>query len=382
MKNKVKTSALIASIALFAASSLQAAPGTGNPRYKGWRVESDKEKKEEKVITPPAGPDVSGKWDAFVTANFIYYKVVQDGTDFAYTGNYSGGSLYTSVPQGEIASIGYDWTPGFQVGLGCSTGHDNWSLYAQYTFLRSSQNKSLKQDGTSATDFVGIVNPTAVSYYGSNYASNNPNGYSIEAMNARWKLNFNKIDLDLARDFYVSECLTIKPLAGLTGTWQTQTINTSAQQNSFVSGSTTITNPVFSNKQVMKAWGLGLRAGFDLGWYFTKEFSLQSKAAINAVWTDYNEISLRSSMLNPANSQSTTFVSQNNNNRYCANYIAELQLALCYEVYFNNNDNCFSCQVGWDAQTWVNWGRFIQSTDLVIGDLSLQGLNVQFRFDF
>ncbi|PCI77851.1 hypothetical protein COB21_02545 [Candidatus Aerophobetes bacterium] len=388
MKNIIKQASVIGSLLALLITSGEAMEQHREKEDRAPYYRNQTEKKEPKVITPPASPKLNDEWDYFVTADFIYYKAAQEGTEFAYDGVLRNLATYTSasapfasVPQGEIASVGQDWAPGFKVGAGLNTGHDTWSVYAEYTFLRFSNEKTLTQVGTEVSNFLGLVNSSLTNYYGSQGATA-IDSYSITTMNADWKLNHNKINLDLARNFYVSEYLAIKPSAGLTAVWQKQTLATSAHQNNFTIGATSVIDPVFSDRQEMEAWGLGLRAGTNLGWYFNKSFSLASNVFVNTVWTDYNTLSLTSSMLDPATEGVTTFVNQNNPNYYCINYIVEMGLALRYEIYFNDNKNFFACQLGWDAQTWVNWGRFLQVSATNKADLSLHGLDVKFRLDF
>ena len=345
------------------------------------------------VITPPAHPKLSKGRNIFVTANFIYYRAVQEATEFAYDGVLNNTGTYTpatdpfaSVPQGKIASAGQAWAPGFKAGLGFNTGHDDWNLYAEYTYLRFKETTTLSQEPTFATNFLGIVNSATNNVFGSDSVDvAGPHEYSCESMTARWRLNYNKINLDLSRNFYVSKFLTLKPFAGLTGLWQKQTIDTSAEQNYFIIegvNQTTVDNPTFYENKEMEVFGVGLRSGCNLGWYFTKSFSLVSNMILNAIWTNYHTQTLTCSMFDPQNNTMVTYVNQDNDAHYAIKYVGELELGLRYETYFNHCKNFFSWQVGWDMQTWINWGRFSYTTYMKSGDLSLQGLNVKFRFDF
>lgn len=340
----------------------------------------------EREITPPAGAKVSNGFDLFVTADFIYYNAVQNGVPFAATGvlpnnsNYiPEGSPFVNVPQGQVSSAASDWAPGFKVGLGMKTNHDNWSLYAEYTYLRARNTQVLTQAGSDATNSHGIVNPCFATYYGAGAATTVP--YSIESIKGTWRLSHNKVNLDLARHFYVSPKLTMRPFVGGAGVWQTQELTSRATQNQIVFANGTVANPSFADDSIMQAYALGIRTGLDLGWHFTKCFSLQAAMSGDALWTNYYTQTLTSRMTNPATSAVSTLVNQANPDNYKVNYVAELGLALCYDWLSESQDYGFLIQVGWNAETWINWGHFLSGA-ADGGDFSMQGLDVKVRFDF
>ncbi len=318
-------------------------------------------------ITPNAGPRVAHGADVFITADFIYWKSVQEGTGYAATGVASepapGG-----LASGKIKSVGDDFAPGFKVGLGLNLNHDGWDILAQYTWLRPSNSNSIAMDsenGLGAEQF---------------YAGLEGN---INKSTSSWDLNFNVIDLEVGRNFYLSQYLTMRPFMGLKGTWQEQEWKTKAT----TSGEFTpqghkdpkYFGPVLTDK-TMKNWALGVRGGFNLGWYFTKCWSFYSNLAFSSLMTDYYEVKTKEVVVDGENKLDLSNI--NNDSHFAVKYVGEVELGLRWETWFYDDSYHFSVQAGWEHQAWINWGEFANGINSSTQDMSFHGLNLKFRFDF
>jgi hypothetical protein len=77
-------------------------------------------------ITPNAGPRIDSDWNVFLTADFIYWTIRQDGMFYAVSGAGTGAS------GGKVHDLDWKWEPGFKVGLGFNLPHDGWDLFAEY----------------------------------------------------------------------------------------------------------------------------------------------------------------------------------------------------------------------------------------------------------
>ena len=334
-------------------------------------------------ITPNAGPTVHNGADIFITANFIYWRAYQEGLNYATPAPFNPLWGYDNdATQVSSGDIGTDWGPGFKVGLGLDTAHDGWQVYAQYTWNSFSDTGKIgyapsTEDAAVAADAASkVVNP----FDGSLFTSDNAE--------ANWKLRFNKIDLMLARDFYLSQYLTMKPAAGLTGTWQTQTMSTEYTRTTtpYQIGAALTPAPTVAaylqDDLAMKNYGIGLRVGSDFTWYFTKQFSLFGDMYGNLYWTDYTTQTNKEVLHSPANELSKTYIDQSGDDYYSVKFAGEMELGLMWETYFCERDYHFAARVSWEMQNWFNWTRFSTSDAMTNKDLSFQGLNVKFRFDF
>ncbi|WP_420421463.1 Lpg1974 family pore-forming outer membrane protein [Simkania sp.] len=331
-------------------------------------------------ITPNAGPRVAHGADVFITANFIWWKATQDGTNYAISGvlgNNSG--QLVPIPggissQGSVKDPDFGWKPGFKVGLGLNLSHDGWDLYAQYTWFQSSDSSSTSSPGI--TNGIPAATPSLIAV-------------GETRRSGDWDLHFNVIDLELGRNFYVSQFLTLRPHAGFKGTWQYQDFDIRIRpeggfalldpQNPgvpflFPVGST------YKASQDHDLWGLGVRFGLDTGWYLAKNWSIYARAAWTAMWTHY-DVDRKDTLSTDDPNLHTTFVNTELDN-YRVRYVAELELGLRWEIWFYDDNYHFAIQAGWEEQVWLNYGSFIRIYNDVQNDLSLHGLNLKFRFDF
>jgi hypothetical protein len=331
-------------------------------------------------ITPNAGPRVAHGADVFITADFIWWKATQDGLTYAMTGalgTYSA-QLVTVPPgitsKGSVKDPDFGWEPGFKVGLGLNLSHDGWDLFAQYTWYQSDQSSSTNSPGI--TNAVSAPVPTLIAL-------------GETRRSADWDLHFNVIDLELGRNFYVSQFLTLRPHAGFKGTWQYQDFDSRIRPESgFALNNLLIpkepqllpVGSVYKSSQDHDLWGLGVRLGLDTSWYFVKNWSIFARVAWTAMWTHY-DVDRKDTVNTGDPNLDITFVNNNLDN-YRVRYVGELELGLCWEIWFYDDNYHFAIQAGWEEQVWINYGSFIRLYNDANGDLSLHGLNLKFRFDF
>lgn len=304
-------------------------------------------------ITPNAGPRVCHGADVYVSADFIYWNVSQEGLVYGTTG------LATALPNqnnGKQYTVGEEWAPGFKVGLGLDLSHDGWDLFGEYTWLYSddSNNISAPSIQTAALNAGGaaLVSSTAA--------------------NSNWNLHFNVIDLSLGRNFFLSQYLTLRPHFGLKGTWQEQNWTTN------LSGVTSTLGSFASGKleRDFDMWGVGLRTGLDFGWFICKNWSLRAKMAVSALWSNYDSVKGVDSWTQADGTSvaggNVGYDSDSNGLRY----VAELFFGGAWDTWFCDDNYHFGASLGWEEQLWFASNLFGN------GNLSLQGVTAKLRFDF
>ena len=62
-------------------------------------------------VTPDAGPRIAREWNCFLTADFIYWTLRQDGMFYAVSGVGGGAST------GKVHDLDWEWEPGFKVAF-------------------------------------------------------------------------------------------------------------------------------------------------------------------------------------------------------------------------------------------------------------------------
>lgn len=329
-------------------------------------------------ITPNAGPRVAHGADVFITADFIWWKAVQEGSTYAVTGlsgpNNTAGT-FDSAPGGREHFVGQDWAPGFKVGLGLNLSHDGWDLYAQYTWLHASDSSSI-----STSDSTLYPNGVSSDWLGASTSASAITGYRGTGT---WDLHFNVIDLELGRNFYLSQFLTMRPFIGFKGTWQDQDRRIRIHSNSLqLADGTPVSDGTYQRKDDIDMWGIGVRGGLNVSWYMAKSWSIYGDLAWTAMWTDYDKTKRRDHIDDPNTGLSPTLVNIDNSSYYSVKYVGEFEIGLRWEIWFYDDNYHFAIQAGWEEQVWLNWTHYAELLNYTEHDLNFHGLNLKFRFDF
>ncbi|MCB1107873.1 MAG: hypothetical protein KDK76_07245, partial [Chlamydiia bacterium] len=230
-------------------------------------------------VTPAAGPRVAHGANAFLTADFIYWKATQAGLEYGMSNVLIGtGSTITS--RGSTRTPDFGWDPGFKVGLGINLPYDGWDTYVQYTWLQSNGNHSRMRN----SDGNIIPKPWA----GSPDGGASRIGDITEAR-TRWDFHFHVLDLELGRSYYLSRFLTLRPFAGLKWTWQSQDwVNRYNGNNVRVDNSPSNVPGTARVSQDHDFWGVGIRTGLNTNWYIAEHWSIFANGALATVWADYD----------------------------------------------------------------------------------------------
>eukprot|EP01066_Platyproteum_vivax_P005787 Platyproteum_vivax@DN17456_c0_g1_i1.p1 len=110
-------------VSLFATASADNYQYSGSSQASGSTQQTDQgtyQRGTYREITPVAGPRVAHGADVFITADFIWWKAVQEGMQYAFSGGIVLGTspAFTSASSGHVKEVGDAWAPGFKVGLG------------------------------------------------------------------------------------------------------------------------------------------------------------------------------------------------------------------------------------------------------------------------
>ncbi len=307
-------------------------------------------------ITPCAGPRVACGADLFVTVDFIYWRSGMDGLAYATTGN--GANIAPANPgTGSVRHPDFGWDPGFKIGLGYNLGHDCWDIFAEYTYLRP-----------SASDSVSNTAQTLVSLW----SFDNVNTTPLASARGSWDLDFNVVDLELGRNYFISRYLTLRPHFGLKGTWMC---------NDFATSNVDFADNTIVNRFTVGQdyWAVGLRTGLDTVWYFNKYFGIFGDFALSAIWGEFDVTRReRATTAGVITSQSNY-----NNDFYSLKEVFEIVLGLQGDIWFSDDSFHLGFNAGWEMQYWPDQNQYFKlSEEAAHGDLFFMGLTLGVRFDF
>ena len=324
-----------------------------------------------KNINPSARPEVSNGNNVYISADFLYWKIVQDGLLFATTGvRAMRGTTITS--KGSEHTPNFGWVPGFKVGMGYKLPHDYWDLYAKYTWIETSgnRNKATNSEGNLQEGLIlGTLNSHASMIAEINQATTS------------WSEHFNVIDIELARNFYISQYLSLRPFGGLKFTWQKQNWKSDFQaQDIAIDNSPVLPVPGTAlSHQNHHTWGAGIRTGIDSNWFFNKNFSFFANTAVSALWISYDVDREDTFTQNTHPPVRVLYVQREDTS---AKAVLELQIGLQGQWWLSNDSYHLSFSAAFEQQVWVNYASYIFILSDPGSDLSTQGLTVKARFDF
>lgn len=312
------------------------------------------------------------------------------------------------------------WNPGIRCGIGKTIGCDGWDLYLNWLYTHNTMANSahFSWDGNPIPDIdqKALYNPWA---YGSWFAQSFwQNGTSS------WQLNFDLMDFELGRKYWVSPSFTMRPLGGLRGTWlhtrfRVKTDSTLPTVIQFDPALLTTTKfvPVFQeNANFIRNtyWGIGLLAGLQSSWEICDKLFIFGSCSGSFVCgrffgSNIVKAHFQGMLISPENGETPQEFSMKNHENeafHRMQAMLDLALGLHWENYWFCNRLCTSLDISWEYHYWPNFGLRHQTTgsfnddtlpllnfnaninsyyltdSQVVTDLVLGGLVIRGRVDF
>jgi hypothetical protein len=314
------------------------------------------------MINPPARPVVRDGTDMWVQAEVLFMKTTEDGLDYAIK---SPGPLYPTV-DGHVKNGHYDWSWGFRFGLGYNTPHDGWDMLLNWTWFQA---HGRSQENPESPD---IAIPTQLAPPFLTYTNRSK---------GRTSLHLNFLDFELGREFFVSRWLTLRPFVGARGAW----LHRVFKVNYFCNAC----DDKLSGHDHNRFRGGGLRAGLDTQWGLGSGWSFFGDLALSLIWGG-QKLNNRQNILNVPTLGHATILHAKDN-WTTVRPMLELNLGVRWDHLFGCNDAYrIRIQLGFEQLNIFGFAKELNFTNLDLpgkfifnqGDLALNGLSLQFRFDF
>ncbi|MBX3719174.1 MAG: MOMP family protein [Parachlamydiales bacterium] len=305
--------------------------------------------------TASANPQVDS-YGWYTTADFLWWNLYEGGTDYVYTDRETPGA---TPFKGKLKHLDFDWNPGFRVGIGYQLDeHDGWDGYLNFTWYQTDASNSKSAHGDHALITAdGLVS-----------------SLTLNKAHAHWNVAFYNLYLELGRNFFVSKFLSVRPAFGLVTTWFNQN-----RRIRYVADSPYLKLNIHGHNDF---WGIGPRAGFTGEWFLGEHFGLFGSATGALLWGTFD-------VHEEENSSAAGKIYDLNFDTHHFSPMLGFQLGIAYDVNFHNNQNHFGVKVAYENQYWWRQNQFPNfsgSPSLYwehdSEDLSMQGLTVDFRFDF
>jgi hypothetical protein len=312
-------------------------------------------KNKWRMFDPNAMKDSNDLW---MDIEALFWQSNMGSLDYGVT------SKSTSrIDDGHVKHPHFDWDYGVRVGLGYKLPHDKWDIFVNYTYVHGHAHSHAGGSGevvfpTWATNFTGI-----------------PSFYANSAK-AHWKMNLNMGDIELGRNCFVSNWLTIRPFMGVRGLVIDQEYTVQYRGGTVA--------PLGADKMHLDTdfWGVGIRFGADTLWGLGRGFSIYGNGSASLLSGDFTV----------KETEKLTVIDLRlvNAKRHICNVVAvaDLALGLQWDYMLSKDRYHFGVKFGWeldmffDQNQLFNFGSSPGSIRTQNDDLSFQGLTLGFRFDF
>jgi hypothetical protein len=302
-----------------------------------------------------ARPKVRGSWDIYFTGSYLYWQPMEENLELGILGSADSGILST----GSVVQMDFKYKDGFKVGFGFFPSWDHWDAYAEYTWFKSTNlSHATASSGQALASFWG--NPEEIA--------------DKRSGKSRWHLKLDIIDLNLGRSYYAGKELTFRPFFGARSAWIRQHYH-----SEFVPD----TGPsLIENLDKSTSWSIGPEVGLLAHYLVGCGFRLIGSAELDVLYTNYD-------LTTQAFEDSVLVTSlQEHHLKYLRPHM-DLELGLGWGSYFSNHNYHIDLLATYGFQVFWNQNMFRRTglaqayyRPVPNGDLFIQGLTAECRFDF
>lgn len=357
--------ALATSVSVFAASDTESRLKQLEQQMKQVRVETASGTYGAR--TASARPEVDGA-GVFFTIDALLWKANVGGTEYAYTDN----DPFASYPlQGSIQDIDFGWDWGVRVGLGYNFEHDNWETNLVFTYFSAGEG-----DHVTAGEGSAIVPLKGAADLG--FARGIPGFDRCTQASSQFKFLYDNLDLDLARSYFVSKNLSLRPHFGLKNTWL------NLRQREQYTGGLLTPETSFVVKDISDLWGIGPSAGVNTKWYLCNGVSVFGDIGGSLLWGYFK---VKHTATNSNDLVTDVINIRANMHRFVPT--AQIVIGLSYDAYMNDDKQHIGISLGWETMYYWRANQMLQIEDFatrkysrISEDVSMQGVTLHIRLDF
>ena len=388
-------------------------------------------KMKQKTMAPSLGdkmPPYPSPTNFVVDASFIYWQADVEDLDAGLQGNFSLDTTVGSKAFGlenhlKAVKRDYKWEPGFKFGIGLVYGErDQYDVMLNWTWIQpegTAKSKTYPQfdtnsieSGSISTFLIALVRELES---GAAIPGNAPlySGGPAANIESKWKMQYNTVDLEFGRNFFLGKNLTLRPHMGLRGAWINQRLDdryVSILGPLSVSGANIGVNNLSTigfgtNTQHAKDeyHAVGLRAGADVYWNFTNHFAAYGKVS-GSILYGYEKVDhtfsvipvatlsgLNSSVLGNSLDVDLPLATLATFSSHTTKTTLQGILGLMWHTGFEDSGCHFYASAGYEVNQWFHLNNFRTFNEGLIvnqtatprkGDVGLHGLTIDLRLDF
>lgn len=252
LKNLPVAAVCFASFSAFAGMDMDSRVSQLEAQMK--QVRTATENKNFGAKTATAGAMLDDPYHITLGIGAVYQNAILGSTEFAYTDNDAAGDYPT---EGDLKEGKDNWSWGINVFAGYNFDHDGYDMKLTNSYFDTSASSSAN------AGFGGVVVPLRA------LDTIVPTESFISAQESKSSLSitYDLLGLELGRDFYVSQYLSVRPFVGLLSSWMWL-----ENKISYSGGDVLDVNSVYVEDK-SNWWGIGpqfgLNSEFGLGGGFS-----------------------------------------------------------------------------------------------------------------
>ncbi len=282
-----------------------------------------------------ARPEIEGT-NFYGTFDITYWHTKIGGTEFGITNNaFDAGiplpRLISFHPGGDLKENDFGWDIGLKVGVGYKTPHDKWDVFLRYTWFKANDSKSVHKNPPGVIigirSFLPVLAKRAKSHVDTDY---------------------NNLDLELARSYFMSKHYSIRPHFDLKATWL------NIKQNIFYTFSEAFLTSLLEDREEKiysssKFWGVGPRAGIDGKLFIGDGFNLFGEFAGSILYGHFKERLKEKFPVGISDEiGGTLFTARDHYHRFIP--FVQMQMGLEWGTYLNDKRQHLGFKVGYEIQ--------------------------------
>jgi hypothetical protein len=304
----------------------------------------------------PDQSTVSSPCYASISADFLYFKAVEDSLAYALR---TPSAWVSGRFSGSFVEPDWDYFPAVRAALAITTA-TCWDIAAYWTYVYSSRSTSASSD---SYDLYTIMTQATPALSGNAF---------VNHVAGKWKLNFNVAELLLEGSICLTKNFSLQPAFGIAGAMIRQNVNVRYEDYLIVS-------PAVSPQHVTgknATWGVGPKIALGMVFFMPRDFSFDFLAGFASLLgksdakTKYSQF-LKSQALVTSPNDFLEFTEDSNR------LFSMMQIQASLEKRWGCDGDGFSLMLGWETQVWFRQMRlnYFGTIDAVStgADLTLQG---------
>lgn len=310
----------------------------------------------------PSARGCNNKTGFYFAGSFIYWN--SSFSDMVISSRLQNPGVYSQKQKKIYLDSQYD--PGFKLGAGVNFHRDVWDIFLNWTWLQSDFNETKSTDTPKLSTMLESV-----------VALGDLVG-TAEKFKAHWDFDFDTLDLEVGRKFYISKYIAFRPYVGLKAAWINYKLKMSYFNVVDYHGAPYLSAPRSEFKDHM--WGIGPRIGLNTRWVLGHcNVGFLANFSGSIIWEDFQPLS-KTHFVNPDGT--TPAISRITAHEQDLNPVVEVFLGFDWGRCFNQKVY-FNIAAGYEMQYW--WDQMKASNFFETNPsnaLNLHGLTTTVRLEF